>query len=228
MIDICTRRGCGHFQIGRSYSYLATRDQASLNLIDAVKSALDPTAALNPGGLGLNARGGVIDVSEYRAIRLERFGPSFRSAADIVSVPLRRRRGRERSWFATPGAASTASLTPRSPETPSTTSRSRPPAITGVEAIGVVEAVGEGVEDFEVGDAAATVRFGGGYREANTGPVSQFARVPGPEREWLALASTGVSALLALDVGEARAGETVAISAAAGGPRPLPGNARQA
>jgi NADPH-dependent curcumin reductase CurA len=41
--------------------------------------------------------------------------------------------------------------------------------------------------------------------------------MPGPEREWLALASTGVSALLALDIGEARAGDVVAVSAAAGG-----------
>ena len=55
VIDICTRMGCGHFQIGRSYAYLATRDEASLKLIDALKSTLDPTGALNPGGLGLNA-----------------------------------------------------------------------------------------------------------------------------------------------------------------------------
>jgi NADPH-dependent curcumin reductase CurA len=42
--------------------------------------------------------------------------------------------------------------------------------------------------------------------------------VAAPTRDWLALASTGVSAWLALDrVGQARAGETVAISAAAGG-----------
>jgi NADPH-dependent curcumin reductase CurA len=62
------------------------------------------------------------------------------------------------------------------------------------------------------------VRFGGGYREANTAPAAQFVRTPGPEREWLALASTGVSAYLALEqVGQIKAGETVAISAAAGG-----------
>jgi NADPH-dependent curcumin reductase CurA len=62
------------------------------------------------------------------------------------------------------------------------------------------------------------VRFTGGYREANVGPASQFARVPSTDREWLALASTGVSALLALDhVGAVKDGETVAVSAAAGG-----------
>jgi FAD/FMN-containing dehydrogenase len=54
VIDICTRMGCGHFQIGRSYAYLATRDEASRGLIQTLKSTLDPTGALNPGGLGLN------------------------------------------------------------------------------------------------------------------------------------------------------------------------------
>jgi NADPH-dependent curcumin reductase CurA len=92
------------------------------------------------------------------------------------------------------------------------------PTVMGVEAIGTVQAVGAGVADFAPGDAAVTVRFGGGYREANIGPASGFVAVPAATREWLALASTGVSALLALDhVGQAQPGQTVAISAAAGG-----------
>jgi len=53
VIDICTQMGCGHFQIGRSYAYLETRDAASLQLIKALKATLDPGDALNPGGLGL-------------------------------------------------------------------------------------------------------------------------------------------------------------------------------
>jgi hypothetical protein len=92
------------------------------------------------------------------------------------------------------------------------------PTWTGVEAIGVVEAVGDGVTGFKPGDAAATNRFTGGYRQANIAPATQFISVPSAHRDYLALASTGVSALLALDhVGGLRAGETVAISAAAGG-----------
>lgn len=92
------------------------------------------------------------------------------------------------------------------------------PTWTGVEAIGVVEAVGDGVTGFKPGDAAATNRFTGGYRQANIAPATQFIPVPSAHRDYLALASTGVSALLALDhVGGLRAGETVAISAAAGG-----------
>jgi NADPH-dependent curcumin reductase CurA len=92
------------------------------------------------------------------------------------------------------------------------------PAVMGVEALGTVQSVGPGVEGFAPGDAVVTVRFGGGYREGNVAPAADFVKVAAPTREWLTLASTGVSALLALEhVGQARAGETVAISAAAGG-----------
>ncbi len=45
--------GCGHFQIGRNYPYRESRDAASWALIEAVKAAVDPTGALNPGVLGL-------------------------------------------------------------------------------------------------------------------------------------------------------------------------------
>ena len=154
--------------------------------------------------------------TSYRAISLERFSSSFRRAADIVSLPLadpgpdeiRVRNG----WCGVNGIFDTQ-IARNAVDYVSI----RPPTLTGVEAIGVVDAVGDRVEGFAVGDAAATVRFGGGYREANVGPASQFAKVPAAEPAWLALASTGVSALLALDLGEAKAGDTVAVSAAAGG-----------
>jgi NADPH-dependent curcumin reductase CurA len=152
----------------------------------------------------------------YRAIQLERFAPSFREAADIVSLPVRLPGAGEiqvrNAWcginaiFDTQIARNAVDYV-----------KIVPPTITGVEAIGRVRAVGEGVSGIEVGDAVATVRFGGGYREYNTADATRFAKTPGPEREWLALASTGVSAMLALDVGEAKPGEVVAVSAAAGG-----------
>jgi NADPH-dependent curcumin reductase CurA len=155
-------------------------------------------------------------VATYRAIRLERFSSTFRGAADIVAMPLGDPAPDEirvrNAWCGVNGIFDTQIARNAVDYV-----KIRPPTLTGVEAIGVVEAVGERVEGFALGDAAATVRFGGGYREANVGPAAGFAKVPGAEPAWLALASTGVSALLALDVGEAARGDTVAVSAAAGG-----------
>jgi FAD/FMN-containing dehydrogenase len=55
VIEICSAFGCGHFQIGRAYPYRESRDEAAWSLVEAVKAALDPDYALNPGGLGLSA-----------------------------------------------------------------------------------------------------------------------------------------------------------------------------
>lgn len=58
VIEIFNRFGCGHFQIGRTYPYRESRDAVSLELLDAVKSVLDPSGRLNPGVLGFPYRGG--------------------------------------------------------------------------------------------------------------------------------------------------------------------------
>jgi NADPH-dependent curcumin reductase CurA len=146
-----------------------------------------------------------------------RFAQSFRDAVDLIAEPLTDPGPGEirvrNHWcgvngiFDTQIARNAVSYVPV-----------HLPSYTGVEAIGVVEAVGDGVTGFKVGDAAVTVRFTWGYRETATAPAQHFIRVPAPTPEYLALASTGVSALLALEhTGALRPGETVAISAAAGG-----------
>lgn len=155
--------------------------------------------------------------SHYQALRQVRFAPSFRAATEPVSEPLREPgRGEIRvrnHWCGVNGIFDTQIARNAVDYV-----RVGLPTYTGVEAVGVVEAVGAGVSAFRVGDAAATVRFTGGYREANIGPAEQFTAVPAVTPECLALASTGVSALLALEqVGAVADGETVAISAAAGG-----------
>lgn len=153
----------------------------------------------------------------YCAIQLSRFGSSFRDAADIVELPLtqpgpgeirvRNRYCGVNAIFDTQIARNAVDYV-----------KIGLPTFTGVEALGVVEAVGDGVSQFAVGDAAVTVRFTGGYREVNVASADTFAKVPEARPEWLALASTGVSALVALEqIGEIKPGETVAISAAAGG-----------
>lgn len=153
----------------------------------------------------------------YRALRMERFAPSFREAADVVALPLAEPGPGEirvRNRFCGVNAIFDTQIARNAVDYV----KIGLPTFTGVEALGVVEAVGAGVTDFAVGDAAVTVRFTGGYREANTAPATAFAKVPAAEPEWLALASTGVSALVALEqIGELKHGETVVISAAAGG-----------
>jgi FAD/FMN-containing dehydrogenase len=54
IIAVYQRFGCGHFQIGRTYPYRASRDAASWSLLEAVKRELDPRGVLNPGVLGLD------------------------------------------------------------------------------------------------------------------------------------------------------------------------------
>lgn len=153
----------------------------------------------------------------YRALRLERFAMTLREAADIVELPVVAPGPGEvlvtNHWCGVNGlfdvqiardAVSYVKL--------------KPPIVMGVEAAGIVEAVGPGVEGLKVGDAVASNRFGGGYRERNIGPAESFVRLPACTAEMLTLASTGVSAHVAMHViGQIQPGETVAISAAAGG-----------
>ena len=53
VIDIFTRFGAAHFQIGRAYPYAQTREPATLALLQAIKSHIDPKGVINPGALGL-------------------------------------------------------------------------------------------------------------------------------------------------------------------------------
>jgi len=93
-----------------------------------------------------------------------------------------------------------------------------PPADTGVEAVGIIEAVGEGVPPTRVGEAVATVNVGQAYRLWQICRAEDAIVVEEASPEVLALVPSGVSALLALTkVGNMARGETVLITAAAGG-----------
>jgi len=152
-----------------------------------------------------------------RAIRLKNFADSFRHATDIVTLEPREPGPGEIAvrnvWCGVNGIFDTQIARNAVDYV-----RVALPTFTGVEAIGVVEATGPDVTGFKPGDAAVTTRFTGGYREYNVAPAANFVPAPSTDRVWLALASTGVSAKLALEhAGQLRDGETVAVSAAAGG-----------
>ncbi len=94
------------------------------------------------------------------------------------------------------------------------------PAILGSEAAGVVEAVGEGVDDFAVGDRIAYVAGGGAYGEAANVPAAMSAKIPDGVSDDAAAAVflKGLTAeMLLRQVYPLQAGEACLIHAAAGG-----------
>lgn len=153
----------------------------------------------------------------YRAIELRRFADGFRSGAEIVTLDRRPPAPGEllvRNLYCGVNGIFDTQIARNAVDYV----KIALPTLTGVEALGIVEATGSDVSGFAAGDPVVTTRFPGGYREWNIAPASHFVRVPEAKPEWLALASTGVSAMLAIEhVGALRDGETVAISAAAGG-----------
>jgi NADPH-dependent curcumin reductase CurA len=93
-----------------------------------------------------------------------------------------------------------------------------PPIDLGVEAIGTVVAIGESVQTLRVGDAVSTTRFGQAYRTFQIEDASRVVQIPSLNPAYVALRPTAVSALVALEqVGQIKQGETVAVTAAAGG-----------
>lgn len=55
VVDVFTRFGAAHFQVGRTYPLGATRTPESRALLQAIKAALDPHNRINPGALLLDA-----------------------------------------------------------------------------------------------------------------------------------------------------------------------------
>jgi NADPH-dependent curcumin reductase CurA len=93
-----------------------------------------------------------------------------------------------------------------------------PPCDLGVEAVGTVVDVGAGVTALRPGDPVATSRFGGGYREWQVIDAAEAVVIPAATPEYVALRTSAVSAMLALErAGDLTRDEVVLITAAAGG-----------
>jgi NADPH-dependent curcumin reductase CurA len=155
----------------------------------------------------------------YRRWRIERFAADFYAAAALVEAPVPTPGPGEilvRNRYAGVNGIFDHGLSRN--EVGYRTNLTAP-IDCGVESIGVVEATGEGVHAFVPGDAAVFMAFReGGYREYSCAPAANAIKVPEASPEILALMPTGVSALLALEkAGEMKSGETIAITAAAGG-----------
>ncbi|MBU2980049.1 zinc-binding dehydrogenase [Alteromonas sp. C1M14] len=155
--------------------------------------------------------------NQYQAIELQRFADSFKAGTEIVTKPLPSPGDNDvvvRNLYCGINGIFDTQITKNAVDYVKVSL----PTLTGVEALGVVEAVGDKVSGLAVGDHVVTTRFPSGYRQWNIGDASNFIKVKDGNPHWLVLASTGVSAYVALtQVGQIKAGETVAISAAAGG-----------
>jgi NADPH-dependent curcumin reductase CurA len=153
----------------------------------------------------------------YRKLVLERFGNDLASQYRIVETPLLPPGPGElliRNHF----AGVNALFDVMSGRNKVGYLKLTAPMDVGIEAVGVVAAVGADVAGFKEGDAVATTRLGYGYREYHTAPAANAYRIDAPLPEILALIPTGISGLVALEqVAELKDGETLAISAAAGG-----------
>ena len=93
-----------------------------------------------------------------------------------------------------------------------------PPFDMGIESVGEVAAIGAGVEGFREGDYVATSKLGSGYREYQIATPERLIKVRDASPQILTLIPTGISAMVGIErAGEMRGGETVIVSAAAGG-----------
>lgn len=150
----------------------------------------------------------------YRKLIAPRFSKNFREAAEIVEVPLSPPGPQEitiRNRFA--GVNATDVNIAAGLYTPGTP----PPIDLGAEMTGEVVAVGDKVTTFKPGDWVVTNSLGG-YAEYVTLRARYAIPVPQATPEILSLVISGVTASIGLNVtGEMRTGETVLVTAAAGG-----------
>ncbi len=156
-------------------------------------------------------------MKENRKIVIQRLGESFGDCTEILSEPIRAPEPGEvlvrHHYAGVNGVYDQMMCLDRVEHT-----RVTPPADTGVEAVGIVESLGEGVNGIAVGDPVAVVKAGYGYRLRQICTPEELISVPKCSPEILALIPSGVSAMLALErVGEIASGEVVCITAAAGG-----------
>lgn len=94
------------------------------------------------------------------------------------------------------------------------------PAILGVEAAGVVEALGEGVSGLKVGDRVVYNGLGGAYASHRNAPADRLVRIPETvsDEDAAAVFLKGLTVwMLTFEIRRIQPGETILVWAAAGG-----------
>ncbi len=153
----------------------------------------------------------------YKKLIAKQFDQDFQSAVEVVEIPIPQPGAKEiliRNKFAGINSGFDTLLCQGKVPYVNLT----PPFDLGVEAVGEIVAVGDQIQDFQVGDAVVTTVRGGGYREYQVIDAKLAVKVREATPEVLTLMPTGLSALVALEkVGEMKRDEVVLITAAAGG-----------
>lgn len=94
----------------------------------------------------------------------------------------------------------------------------QPPFDLGFEALGEVVEVGSGVQHLKKGDFVIAMSLGGGFREYSLHKARYAIPVPAPQPEYVSIILSGLTAAFGLYMaGEMTSGETVLVTAAAGG-----------
>ena len=150
---------------------------------------------------------------EYRKLVIARSSSNFREAVDVQTVSLDVPAAGEvvvRTAYAGVNAADYLQAVGRY------LAKTEIPSDLGSEAIGEVVAVGEGVNHLQQGNAVFAI--GAGYSDYFTIPARYGVRLPSLLPEAVSLGVSGLTAALALEhAGEMTSGETVFVTAAAGG-----------
>jgi NADPH-dependent curcumin reductase CurA len=153
----------------------------------------------------------------YRKLIAKQISQDFKSAVEIIEIPIPTPDNNQlliKNKFAGINAGFDTLLCQGKVPYVNLT----PPFDLGVEAVGEVVAVGDNIQDFQVGDAVVTTVRGGGYCEYQVIDAYLAVKVRQATPEVLTLMPTGISALVALEkVGEMKSNEVVLVTAAAGG-----------
>ncbi|KAK2077140.1 hypothetical protein QBZ16_004774 [Prototheca wickerhamii] len=170
--------------------------------------------------IGDPARVGQCLVVRLRAVAVHTLSNDFRAATRLESWPLPATVPKEsvivRTAYAGVNASDVNYSSGRYHKSVAE-ARAALPYVAGFEAVSVIAAVGEGVRGYRVGDAVATMEAGN-FSEFAVVPARALHRVPSPRPEFLALLTSGLTASIGLqEAGRLRRGETVLVTAAAGG-----------
>ncbi|WP_138497271.1 zinc-binding dehydrogenase [Nostoc sp. PA-18-2419] len=157
-----------------------------------------------------------MNLKTYKKLIAKQINQDFKSAVEIVEIPISKPAASElliqNKFAGVNGGFDTLLCRGEVPYV-----NLMPPFDLGVEAVGEVIAMGENVQDFQIGDAVVTT-IRGGYREYQVIDANLALKVQQATPEVLTLIPTGVSALVALEqVGEMKSNEVVLVTAAAGG-----------